>query len=320
MNKKKVGVFITGRLGSERLPKKLILPLGESNLWEMACRKLSSLPDDIPKYALCCDEELIEIAAKYLNINIILREPGTAVVDGPLKYIYKDLESVDNGETHLMFLNPCLSFIKRSTILESIRIFESSLNDYATSVKTITNWLFNEKNESINYIDYETLSTKEIEPLCQAAHVFHIFNKKQFFDDGLMLKKEHGLIRISEEESIDIDTIEDYQYAKFLHSRKYVIDIDGVVCSQEDNTLDYSKAKPIMANIKKLNNLYEAGNTLVYQTARGYETGKDWRGVTEKQFKEWGIKHHKLLMGKPSADYYIDDKAINSNDFFRSRF
>jgi len=31
----------------------------------------------------------------------------------------------------------------------------------------------------------------------------------------------------------------------------------------------------------------------------------------------WGCKFHELHMGKPSGDYYIDDKGINSNDFFR---
>jgi hypothetical protein len=34
------------------------------------------------------------------------------------------------------------------------------------------------------------------------------------------------------------------------------------------------------------------------------------------QLELWGCKYHELIMGKPSADYYIDDKAIKDNDFF----
>ena len=91
---------------------------------------------------------------------------------------------------------------------------------------------------------------------------------------------------------------------------KLVIDIDGVVCN---NTWGkYELAKPLKDNIKKLNLLYEAGNNMVYFTARGYETGIDWRSLTEKQFDEWGIRYNELHFGKPSGDYYIDDKAFNS--------
>ena len=33
--------------------------------------------------------------------------------------------------------------------------------------------------------------------------------------------------------------------------------------------------------------------------------------LTLKQLNKWGLKFHKLLMGKPSYDIIIDDKAIN---------
>ena len=40
------------------------------------------------------------------------------------------------------------------------------------------------------------------------------------------------------------------------------------------------------------------------------------RGTTEQQLFEWGVKYHELFMGKPAADYYIDDKGISDKDFF----
>lgn len=86
---------------------------------------------------------------------------------------------------------------------------------------------------------------------------------------------------------------------------KYVVDIDGTICSQEK---DYSKAQPFLDRIEKINNLYDNGHYVVYFTARGTETRIDWREVTENQFKEWNVKYHELIFGKPSADYYIDDR------------
>ena len=40
--------------------------------------------------------------------------------------------------------------------------------------------------------------------------------------------------------------------------------------------------------------------------------------LTENQLKSWGCKYQELILGKPHADYFIDDKGINSNDFFRN--
>ena len=32
---------------------------------------------------------------------------------------------------------------------------------------------------------------------------------------------------------------------------------------------------------------------------------------TYKQLKNWGLKFDELYFGKPSADFYIDDKSLN---------
>jgi len=41
----------------------------------------------------------------------------------------------------------------------------------------------------------------------------------------------------------------------------------------------------------------------------------NWRKQTIKQFKEWGVKYHKLKMKKPVYDIFIDDKNINSKNW-----
>ena len=63
--------------------------------------------------------------------------------------------------------------------------------------------------------------------------------------------------------------------------------------------------------------MYYNGDTIVYWTARGTMTGIDWREITEKQFKEWGVKYHKLKLGKPNYDLFICDKVINTEIFFK---
>tara|TARA_Y100001936_G_C16056511_1_gene661396 strand:+ start:1101 stop:1409 length:309 start_codon:yes stop_codon:yes gene_type:complete len=99
-----------------------------------------------------------------------------------------------------------------------------------------------------------------------------------------------------------------------MNNRIYCIDIDGTICSAVDN--DYSKAKPYKDRIKQVNELYDKGNTIIYFTARGYVTGKNWREVTLKQFEDWGVKFHELKFGKPNADIYIDDKSKDIFSWF----
>ena len=93
------------------------------------------------------------------------------------------------------------------------------------------------------------------------------------------------------------------------------VDIDHTIC-ETDASLDYEAAIPWQESIDKVNQLYDDGHTIVYWTARGSGSGLDWREVTEKQFKKWGVKYHKLILKKPLYNVFIDDRNINTDDFF----
>lgn len=93
------------------------------------------------------------------------------------------------------------------------------------------------------------------------------------------------------------------------------MDIDGTICRTESNK--YYQSQPIPERIEKINNLYRQGHTIVYWTARGANSGCDWSELTLQQLNEWGCLYHRLEMGKPPYDIWIDDLAINSEDFFK---
>jgi cobalamin biosynthesis Co2+ chelatase CbiK len=94
-----------------------------------------------------------------------------------------------------------------------------------------------------------------------------------------------------------------------------LVDIDETICFYPEQRR-YDLSVPNNENIAKINKLYDEGWKIVYWTARGSISGKDYREHTLSQLNNWGCKYHELIMGKPSADYYIDDKAIKDNDFF----
>lgn len=96
------------------------------------------------------------------------------------------------------------------------------------------------------------------------------------------------------------------------------IDVDNTICRTTGT--DYPNAQPILENIARFNKLFEAGNHVVYWTARGMKSGINWRELTEKQFKEWGVKYHELRLDKPSFDVFIDDRVINARDWEKGKW
>ncbi len=216
-NIKKTGIFMPARLNSERLPNKLILPISTTCLFDIACDKLNQVDENINKYVLINDVELIDIAKKYKNIKIIIRDEATCNAETPLKYIFKDILNVEDN--YLMFLNPCLLMLKKETIENSVNIFNNSDKEYATSVKEFKNWILTKDGEMLNDINYEELTTKEINPIFETAHCFHIFNKHKFIENGKMLDDNFLPIEISKEETVDVDTHLDFMYASFIYKQ-----------------------------------------------------------------------------------------------------
>jgi CMP-N-acetylneuraminic acid synthetase len=119
----------------------------------------------------------------------------------------------------------------------------------------------------------------------------------------------------------DIDEKADFLHAQNALSglkelpcgRTFVVDIDGIIAKIVPNN-EYSKSQPIRKNIVLINRIYRNGNQVVLFTARGSTTGKNWQFLTKKQLSNWGVSYHKLLFGKPAADYYIDDRMLSLSD------
>ena len=104
----------------------------------------------------------------------------------------------------------------------------------------------------------------------------------------------------------------------------YVFDIDGTICTHKNKDDPYEEATPITERIDKINNLFNEGHRIIFHTARGMGTfNNDGKKAHEKyywltleQLDKWNVKFHKLIMGKPSGDLYVDDKGINDEEFF----
>ena len=117
------------------------------------------------------------------------------------------------------------------------------------------------------------------------------------------------------------------QYTKLIGNQNTLFAKPLRVCFDLDNTLvtnptvcgDYSTVQPIHKMIDLLKQLKQSGHEIIIHTARRMKTHhnnvgkviKDIALVTIQTLEKYNIEYDELIFGKPIADIYIDDKALN---------
>lgn len=96
---------------------------------------------------------------------------------------------------------------------------------------------------------------------------------------------------------------------------KYCFDLDGTLTKQpkiEYFSKEYlMNIEPYKEIIDKVNELYNDGHIIIIHTARR----KNIKKITKRWLKENNVKYHKLIMEKPGADCYVDDKGMSPEMF-----
>ena len=102
-------------------------------------------------------------------------------------------------------------------------------------------------------------------------------------------------------------------------------DLDDVICWHHSDydrlgIGKYRHCEPIESGVSLVNEYHDKGYKIIIYTARGmdiyngnvnliYENIYD---LTYSSLVGWGVKFHRLVMGKLSYDLFIDDKAMSS--------
>lgn len=108
---------------------------------------------------------------------------------------------------------------------------------------------------------------------------------------------------------------------KKIKNSRFCFDLDGTLVSFPNKKGDYSTVEPIEKNIIYLKYLKRMGHTIIIQTARNMKTyngniGKinaNTSKVIFKTLEKFKIPYDEIYFGKPYADFYIDDLAVNAN-------
>ena len=106
------------------------------------------------------------------------------------------------------------------------------------------------------------------------------------------------------------------------HSEKkrFCFDLDNTLVTFPKVKGDYTTVEPILRNIEILKYLKNLGHTIIIHTARRMKTHNgnvgavisDIAQLTLDTLKKYDIEYDELYFGKPYADFYIDDLAVNA--------
>lgn len=172
----------------------------------------------------------------------------------------------------------------------------------------------------------------------------------RYVDEVIPIEKQEDKYKYLEEVDIftvgsdyigfeDIERIKKYCEVKFIErtpdvsstkvkhylsdNTKYntiVMDLDDTICYTINR--DFENSKPNIDVIKKINELYNKGWKIIICTARGAKScatllmrEEKYRKITEDWLNKNNVKYTEVIFGKPNADYYVDDKNLNIEEF-----
>jgi CMP-N-acetylneuraminic acid synthetase len=221
-NASEILFIIQARLDSERLPKKMTLPFGGSNLFEIAIKKVvNSIVPLSSFYVSVYEQELKEIAKKH-NINIYNRSYESAHNDNDLKKIYEWHDKLPFK--YVIKLNACSPLLKVETINNFFKTFQEQDGENLFGVIKTKDYYWNKSGKLITpWPKGQTLmNTKAVETTYKAAHVLYASKMDLIKDYKFMgdFNTTGGirLFEMAERECFDIDFKWQFETANKLYS------------------------------------------------------------------------------------------------------
>lgn len=179
--------------------------------------------------------------------------------------------------------------------------------------------------QAIRYVDavVPIMDQKDKYDYLKCVDVFAIGSDYIGFDDIEEIEKITKVVYIERTPNISSTKVKQY----LTDATKYktiVVDIDDTISFTYNR--DFLNSEPNQPVIDKINELYDNGWNIILFTARGgkscitlEEKELKYRDITEKWLQAHNVKYHKLIFGKPNADYYVDDKNISIDEFVRRK-
>ncbi len=205
---KDVCILTQARLGSQRVPRKMLRPFAGSTLVDILFDKLK-LSKVIPKenVYLCAWEEELKEAGRKHGVNIFNRSKESANEDNNMKLIYEWHDKLPFK--YIILISACNPLLKIETIDSFIQDFLESEREGAFAVIKKKTYYWSEEGKAItDWKGASIMNTKVVEPMYEAAHCLYA-SRLDIIKDGFWMDTnsppEPELVTMDEFEAFDID-------------------------------------------------------------------------------------------------------------------
>jgi CMP-N,N'-diacetyllegionaminic acid synthase len=230
----KILALITARGGSKRLPNKNIKKLGGKPLIVWSIDGVSGA-GDVCDILVSTDDIKIKEVSEHYGASVPWLRPDELATDTSnsvdvalhaLNWYEQHNEKVDG----LMLLQPTSPFRTRETIKKGIKLFrENSRQSIIAVTQTHDHpkWTFKIKSGVLTpYLEEHGLKirSQDLDPAYVVNGSLYIISPKNLRKNKLFYcENTIPLVIKSDIEALDIDTLDDWQYAEFYLSKKYKI-------------------------------------------------------------------------------------------------
>lgn len=214
---KKIVAVIGIRKGSERVKDKNTRTFGDTNLLQLKIDVLKRCKYFNEIVVNTDSEYAIEIA-KQNNVNYHIRDSYYASSDCPandyFEYIGKTTET-----DYVAYTPVTAPFIKRETFEKCVEMFNfNDENDTIITGSIIKDFLF-KNNEPLNFSLNKHPKSQDFRNIMMTNFGLCLLSREKLLSSKTILGTNPRIYPLSEYESIDIDTMLDFEFAEFIYKR-----------------------------------------------------------------------------------------------------
>jgi CMP-N-acetylneuraminic acid synthetase len=212
-----IKIFVPIKFNSQRLPNKMLLPLGNKLLCEHIFYTLLEVKKviDIEIFCFCSDEKIKDYLPK--GVVFLKRDRNLDRNETKGMEIYNSfLNLVTNGDIYVL-CHATSPFLKAESIIEGLNNMINNNYDSALSVSRVQTFCWY-KNKPLNYNLDNIIKTQDIEPVLYETSAFFMFKKQILTEHNRRIGFNPYFVETDRIESIDIDEEQDYELAKKIIS------------------------------------------------------------------------------------------------------
>lgn len=213
-----VTVVIPCRAGSTRVVNKNFRPFADTSLLEIKINQAKKL--NLP-VIVNSDSSVAKEMADNNNVGFVQRPEYYASSECNNSEYYDYLGSSVDSE-YIMILQPTAPLLNDDTLLDTLETFNKSIDEY-DSLMTVQmlkkhTWF---KGQPLNYELKNTPNSQNLEPVMFPTFNVMIVKVSSLLESKNVITDKCLFFEVSDEESIEIDDVIEFEMAEYFYKKKY---------------------------------------------------------------------------------------------------